>query len=268
MIAMSLSAASVAAASAAWVWVPDNATVAEGDGYAIMRLPDYFDYQLAVLTFAPAGPLGPAVDAVIARARTSGLPALRWQVGAAAPAGLAGELARRGATVVLTLDVLACDLAGGPPAIPPASVDVTLRWATDFATSRDGSAVGVAGFGGALPPDDRIGENAARDAIGVPAGEGGLLVAYAGGGAAGSGGVTMADGVARLWGGAVVPEARGRGIYRQVLAARLEYAAAQRASMALVKGKVDTSGPILRRAGFTAFGSETLFSVPLSASAS
>jgi hypothetical protein len=38
--------------------------------------------------------------------------------------------------------------------------------------------------------------------------------------------------------------------------------------MALVKGKVDTSGPILRRAGFTAFGSETLFSVPLSASAS
>ena len=263
MTAMSLSAASVAAASAAWVWVPDNATVVEGDGYAIMRLPDYFDYQLAVLAFAPAGPLRPAVNAVLARARSFGLPALRWQVGAAAPAGLAAELAGRGATVVLTLDMLACDLDGGPPAIPPASVEVTLRWATDFATARDGSAVGVAGFGGALPPDDRIAASAARDAVSVPAGEGGLLVAYAGGAATGSGGVTMADGVARLWGGAVVPDARGRGIYRQVLAARLAYGAAHRASMALVKGKVDTSGPILRRAGFTRFGSETLFSVPL-----
>jgi GNAT superfamily N-acetyltransferase len=160
-------------------------------------------------------------------------------------------------------DVLASDLSGGAPALPPPSVDVTLRWATDFETARDGSAVGVSAFGGSLPPDDRIKENAARDAVSVPAGDGGMLVAYVGGRPAGSGGVTMADEVARLWGGAVIPEARGLGVYRQVLAARLTYAMNRGAAIALVKGKVDTSGPILRRAGFTAFGQETLYSIRL-----
>ena len=263
MFAMSLSASSVAAASAAWVWVPDSATVVEDDQYAIMRLPDYFEYKLSVLAFRPSGPLGEAVDAVLARARSFGLPELRWQVGAAGPAGLAAELTARGATVVLTLDVLASDLRGGAPPIPPPSVDVTLRWATDFATARDGSAVGVSGFGGTLPPDDRIKENASRDAASVPIGEGGMVVAYTGGGPAGSGGVSLVDGVARLWGGAVVPSERGKGVYRALLATRLSYAVANGAAMALVKGKIDTSGPILRRAGFAAFGQETLYSVPL-----
>jgi hypothetical protein len=41
--------------------------------------------------------------------------------------------------------------------------------------------------------------------------------------------------------------------------ARLAYGAA----MALVKGRVETSGPILRRAGFTAYGQEVVYRVPL-----
>jgi hypothetical protein len=61
----------------------------------------------------------------------------------------------------------------------------------------------------------------------------------------------------------VIPEARGQGIYRAVLGARLSYAAGHGASMVLVKGKVDTSGPILRRAGFAAFGQEIVYWVPL-----
>lgn len=260
---MTLSASAVAAASAAWVWVPDDAVVVEGDEYAIVRLPGYFDYQLSVLTFTPGGPLGAAVDAVLARARSFGLPDLRWQVRLDDPAALTTELEARGATLELTLDVLARDLAGGPPALPPPSVDVEIRWATDFETSRDGSAIGVAGFGGALPPDERIEANAARDAATVPAGEGGLLVAYANGRPAGSGGVSMVDGVARLWGGVVVPSARGQGVYRAVLGARLSYAAARGATMALVKGNVATSAPILRKAGFAAFGQEPFYRVPL-----
>jgi hypothetical protein len=35
------------------------------------------------------------------------------------------------------------------------------------------------------------------------------------------------------------------------------------ATTALVKGKVDTSGPILRRAGFAAFGQEPVYGIPL-----
>jgi GNAT superfamily N-acetyltransferase len=263
MVVMSLTASSVAAASAAWVWVPDGATVIEADEYTIVRMPDYFESPLSVLAFRPSRPLPEALGALLDRARTFGLPELRWQVPADAPAGLADELAARGATVHLTLDVLATDLNGGAPEIPPPAVDVELRWATDFAAARDGAAVGVTGFGGSLPPDERIKENAARDAGTIPAGDGGLVVAYVDGSPAGAGGLAMADGVARLWGGAVVPDARGQGIYRAVLAARLAYAVAQGATMALVKGKVDTSGPILRRAGFGAFGQEALYNVPL-----
>lgn len=262
---MSLTAASVAAASAAWVWIPDNAIVVEDDECTILRLPDYFDYQLSLLTLQPSGPdrLGKAVDGALDRARSFGLPELQWQVKLSDPPGLAAELTARGARVDATLDVLARDLTDGVPVLPPPSADVTIRWATDAATQRDGAAVSVTGFGGTLPPDERLEETAAQDAVNVPAGEGGMLVAYAGGQAVGYGGVSVVDGVARLWGGAVIPEARGQGIYRAVLVARLSYAADHSATMTLVKGKIDTSGPILRRAGFAAYGQEVVYRVPL-----
>ena len=272
---MGLSASSVAAASSAWVWIPDNATVVETDEYTILRLPDYFDYQLSVTGFRPSGAdgadgapgapgaLGEAVDRVLDRARSFGLPDVRWQVKLDDPEGLADELTARGATVVVLVDVLASELKGSAPKLPPPAVNVSIRWATDFETSRDGSAVGVTGFGGALPPDDQIVQNAARDAATVPAGEGGMLVAYVGGLPTGSGGVTLVDGVARLWGGVVVPSARGQGVYRAVLETRLEYAVTHGARMALVKGNVATSGPILQKAGFTVFGQEPIYSVPL-----
>jgi len=260
---MRLSAAAVAAASAAWEWIPDNAEVVEGDEYTLVRLPEYFDWDMSVLAFTPTGPLGPAVDAVLARARTSGVPVLDWEVGLSAPAGLAAELSARGGKVKLTLDVLAMDLSQGVPALPPPAADVTIRWATDFETTRDGSAVGVTGFGGELPPDERIEAGAARDADSVPAGRGGMLVAYVDGAPVGSGGVSLVDGVARLWGGVVVPAARGQGVYRAVLGARLSYALTHGATIALVKANVTTSGPILRRAGFTAFGEEPIYAVPL-----
>jgi GNAT superfamily N-acetyltransferase len=263
MASMTLTVESVAAASNAWVWMPDNATVVEDAQYKIARLPGYFDHQLTVLTFRPSEPLGAAVDAVLERARAFGLPKLRWEVRLDSPAELPAELSARGATLDLMVDVLACDLREGAPALPPASVDVRIRWATDFETARDGSAVGVTGFGGMLPPDDRIEANAARDAATVPAGEGGMVVAYASGLPSGAGGVTMVDGVARLWGGVVVPSARGQGVYRAVLGARLSYAVAHGATMALVKGKIDTSGPILRRAGFVAYGREPVYDIPL-----
>src|SRR3984957_12212426 len=264
MTAMTMTAESVAAASAAWVWVPDNATIVETDEYTILRMPDYFEFQLLVNAFQPAGPLGEAVDRVLDRAREFGLPQVRWQVRLEGPAGLAAELETRGGRVELVLNVLACDLTGGRPTLPPPAADVTMRWATDFGTARDASVVQAAAFGGELPPDDRIEVNAGRDAATVPVGEGGMLVAYVAGGPAGAGGVTVADGgVARLWGGSVVPAARGLGVYRAVLDERLGYAVTNGSTMALVKGKADTSGAILQRAGFTAFGQEPRYDIPL-----
>lgn len=264
MAGMALTAESVTAASNAWVWSPDVATVVEDNAqYQLVRLPDYFDHQLSVMKFRPSGPLGAAVDAVLGRARAFDVPKLRWEVRLSSPADLAEELTARGAALVVKLDVLACDLRNGVPAVPPAAVDVKVRWATDFGTARDGSAVGVTGFGGTLPADHQIKANAERDAVNVPAGAGGMSVAYVDGLPSGSGGVTVVDGVARLWGGVVVPSARGQGVYRAVLDARMSYAAAHGATMALVKGNIETSGPILRRAGFAAYGRELLYDVPL-----
>ncbi|WP_354637715.1 GNAT family N-acetyltransferase [Kitasatospora camelliae] len=128
---------------------------------------------------------------------------------------------------------------------------------------RDRTAVEITGFGGALPPDDRIARAAARDAKAVPAGEGGTVVAYVDGEPAGTGGVAIVDGVARLTGGVVAPAWRGRGVYRAVLDARLSYAVAHGTTTALVKSNPATSGPILRKAGLTAFGAEPVYAVPL-----
>ena len=105
---------------------------------------------------------------------------------------------------------------------------------------------------------------AERDRAAVPGGRGGTVVAYAGQTPLGTGGVMVADGAARLWGGAVRPAARGRGVYRATLAARLEYSAAHGAAMALVNARVETSGPILRQVGFASpTGGSSAYRVPL-----
>lgn len=260
---MSVPAPSVAAASAAWVWIPDFATVARTGEYTIVRLPGYFPHPLSVAAFRPAGPLSPAVDAVLNRAREFGLPDLQWQLLLGAPAGLTEELASRGGTVRVNLNVLALDLRAGAPELPPPAVDVTVRWATDVPTARDAQVVAVATFGGSEPPEGRIAQITADNAASVPAGKGGVAVAYTDGSPVGAGGLDVVDGVARLWGGAVIESARGQGAYRALLAARLSYAVEHGATVALVKARTDTSSPILLRAGFAAYGQEPIYHVPL-----
>ncbi|WP_189272966.1 GNAT family N-acetyltransferase [Kitasatospora griseola] len=260
---MSLSVADVAAAGAAWVWMPDDAEVVADAEYTILRLPEYVAFDLSVVSFTPTRPLGQAVDAVVERARAFGLPTLDWQVLLGDPAGLPAELAARGGQVKIELEIVAADLSEGAPALRPPTVDVSLRWATDVATARDGLAIEAAGFRGELPPAERIEAVAARNAETVPAGRGGLIVAYVDGEPAGTGGVAIVDGVARLSGGVVAPHWRGRGVYRSVLDARLSYGVANGATMALVKANPTTSGPILRKAGFTGFGPEPVYAVPL-----
>ena len=85
MTGMTMTAESVAAASAAWVWVPDNATVVETDEYTILRMPDYFEYKLSVNAFARPARSARRCDRVLDRARSFGLPEVRWPVPARGP---------------------------------------------------------------------------------------------------------------------------------------------------------------------------------------
>ncbi len=87
----------------------------------------------------------------------------------------------------------------------------------------------------------------------------GPLLARLAGQPVSTGGWTLADGFARLWGAATLEGFRGRGTYRAVLAERLRYAAAHGARTAIVKGRVATSAPILERCGFVRYGEERAY---------
>ena len=79
-----------------------------------------------------------------------------------------------------------------------------------------------------------------------------------------TGGCTLAGEVAQLWGGMTLPASRGRGSYRAVLAERLRLAREHGATLALVKGRILTSGPTLLRAGFADYGQERCYWLPVS----
>lgn len=68
--------------------------------------------------------------------------------------------------------------------------------------------------------------------------------------------------VARLWGAAVIPAMRGRGVYRGLIATRLGAAAARSATLALVHAG-PMSSPILQRLGFRKFGERHTFRVDI-----
>jgi hypothetical protein len=248
----------VAAASAAWLWVPDDAETVETEEYLLVRYPDWFDEPLVLTRIRPRRPVVEVLDEALAGAAGFGLPrVVCWVVADSAP-GLEPLLAQRG-TPAETLDVLALDLAGGAPPLAPAP-GVELRWVTGVADLREFHSVGADVFGGGVPSEEELEREQARMLL---TDRQARVLALLDGDPVGAAGFTVADGVLRLWGGAVREEARGRGVYRSLLAARLARGVAGAARMALVKGRVQTSAPILRRVGFEVFGQERSYAVPL-----
>ena len=260
---MSVPAEAVAAASREWVWVPETAVTVETPEYLLVRMPDWFDVQLELLRLDPERPVGDVVDEVIARARELGGPEVHCWAKLHNEPSVDTVLLARGGVLDETLDVLALDLTDGLPDVGPWDQRIDLRWATDAATARDHHEVGMVVFGGEMAPDDELERAAADGRRQLPAGEGGAVVAYLDGAPVGAGGVAQPGDVSRLWGGSVREEARGLGVYRALLDARLRYGRDHGATMALVKGRIQTSGPILRRAGFERYGEERSYLVPL-----
>lgn len=254
--------AQVAAASAAWNWHPTDATTVDTDDYLLVRWPDYFEAPPAVIRVAPAAAVADALDEITAHVRGWGCDEMVVWVKLDAPADLEATLVERGGELDETVDVFALDLAARPDLAVPSDLDV--RWQVDVATTLATIEVGMAAFDeGSVPDDARLHELAAEAADDFRAGRTATAVGYLDDRPVASGGLTLAGEVARLWGGGVVPDARGRGAYRAVLAARLDHAVSLGATTALVKGRVETSGPILRRAGFEVFGQERSYVVPV-----
>lgn len=268
---MSLDRATVERACAAWLYVPDEAKLLEDPAgrYLMVRYPEWFDPRLQVVRFDPAavGSTGRELDAVVeellARARATGDRQLLWWVRIGHPPVLDEVVMALGGVRQETLDVFALDLTAPTAARAPLPEGLELRWVTDLPTARECERVMVEVFGDTPTPDHRLAEVAEEGRRELHQGGSGRLVAYLDGEPVGASAVSMADPVARLWGGAVRERFRGRGVYRAMLAHRLDHARSLGRRLALVKGRVNTSGPILRRAGFSVFGQERSYRIDL-----
>ena len=249
-------AAAVDAAFTDWLWVPEGTEVHEVPGGRLLVRPAYLSHRTFTVGTPPPGQEQQAIDRAIALVRKHGLPHVRWAL-ADRPenAAFAAALRDRGATVVETLDRLAWE----PQPVPPPPPEVLVRPVLDETAARALSRVDEVVFEDVPVSEERLPGLVAECVTELSRREGGRFVAWLDGEAVGSGGLSMAGEVARLWGGATLPHSRRRGVYAAVLAERLRVAVEWGATLALVKGRIDTSAPILRRSGFRPHGRELTY---------
>jgi hypothetical protein len=247
-------------AASAWVWAPDGAIEEQTDDYLLIRYPDRVldpGFPAAqVVRLTTARPLDDVIGEVAAQVRTWGLDAADWWVGAATRPRDAEEALRiRGAELAESVQVLAYEVGEGLPELdPPAGLAVEL--VHDERTVRAASFVAAHGWGRAMPDEADLARRLDETVSDLAQWSTFQVVAFAAGEPISAGGCTLVGEVARLWGAVTLAEFRGRGGYRAVLAERLRLARDHGATVALVKGRAETSAPILLRAGFTDFGAE------------
>ena len=240
-------------ASAAWVWFPRGGEHETGEAL-LVRHPARFGGGVHASQVRSTRDAGEVLDSVIERTRAWGETQLTYWANPSDDPELEVELQRRGATHFDTVAVLARPVDGAPIDVPD---DVAVETVRTLEHIRALDAINVAVWEHQNPLSeeglhDEFDENAAS----LASGEGGRALAYVDGRAVSTGGCTVSDGFVRLWGAATLPDSRGRGAYRAVLAERLRIGASMGAKTALVKGRITTSAPILARAGFTHYGDE------------
>lgn len=255
---MSIDAETVLEHAARWVWVPDDAVEEPGDGFRLVAYPRHFADPTVCVVTASDRPPAELVEDVLAAVRRLGREGVTFAGLTAAHAGLVDHLVERGAGLREELAVLALDLTAGVPDLDPPA-DVRVERVEDLAGARDFDDVSTAVFGGTPLGEDQLRAQVQRirEEATMP-----RFVARRDGTALGCGGLTMVDGVARLWGAAVLPEAQHTGVYRALLQHRLAVAVDSGCRIGLVKGRLDTSAPVLLRAGFVQYGEEAAYHLP------
>lgn len=233
-------------------WVPPSAREVQTDLVHFHLL----ERRARVLDVTPSElPTAQLVESVRRTVAEHGAQQLRWTTLPNSPADLEPTLLALDGEITDRMDICAYDLGVGLPDIPVPD-DVTVVPAETPADKRDVVLAGWLGWGNPEPTEQELDRMVERS-------EGGDFLARLGGRPAGRGGYSLAGGVARLWAGAVVPEHRGRGVYRGLVDTRLRHAAACGATLALVGARVSTSAPILHRLGFTVYGQAVQIDVPV-----
>jgi len=250
-------------AAVAMEWRPDGSIEALADDYRLIRYPEWAldpSFPAAQVTRSRAGSrarsAAEVIDEVTARVRHWGLPGVAWWVSdATRPADTDAVLRDRGGKRIDAVQILARDLDGEVPdlAVP---ADVSVKLVDDERTFRAASMVSVRGWGRKEPTGAALARDFAQAIGDLESWSSFRVLAAVRGQPASAGGCTLRGEVAQLWGAVTLPEYRHRGCYRAVLAERLRLARAHGAALALVRGRVETSGPILLRAGFAVYAEE------------
>jgi GNAT superfamily N-acetyltransferase len=176
-----------------------------------------------------------------------------WQTGPRyAPAGVDQVLMDLGAGVHETVDICGRSLESALPAgsLAPEASARPVRTRDEAA---DFERTSARAWGYPPPSEDDIDRTFAASAEGC-------FIGRWRGASAGAGGYSLVGDVARFWGTAVVPEFRGRGVYRALVPARMADARSRGAKLALVHAR-PTSSPILQRLGFSVYGQLKVWSV-------
>jgi len=273
-------AEAVRAAAAAWVWVPPDAQQIVTSEYQLIAYPAHYQHPTQVPWSNPARPVDEVIDEVLAHAAAWGRDRVYWWVrdyGAgqantgqadagraeAGQASIEATLQACGGNLADTVQVLGYDLTSGVPALDLAD-GPRAELVQDERTLRASHLVSAEVW-----EDHRertpaaIAEEVASLREGLKSWSEFRVVVFIGSQPAAAGGCWIVGNVARLWGAGTRPAYRGRGAYRALLDGRIALARDHGATLALVKGRVETSGPILRRAGFTSYGEERSYCVPL-----
>ena len=255
-------------AAADMEWVPGGAIELRTDDYKVIRYPDVVldpTFRAAQVTWSrTTRPVAEIIEEIAAYARLWGVPGVAWWISAATePSDTADELRARDAELIDAVQILARELGDDLPQLDVPD-DVVVELVRDERTFRASSAVSVQGWGRAEPDEAEFIRQLEETLANLVNWSSFRVVALAGDVPVSVGGCTLAGEVAQLWGGITLPASRGRGGYRAVLAERLRLAREHGATLALVKGRVLTSGPILLRAGFADYGEERCYWLPLS----
>ncbi len=243
--------------------MPTLAQLAESTAVHLLPQPGYDKVFTERFTYI-AGPnnawvldvVEPDVDWARDESRRRGLPLVEWWIGWSTPPAVADALIERG----LVPDEDAPVLTGMTCSVePPAEPRVEVRPLETTQQYLEAIAVDWTVWNiSDTERERRLATEAVRFEAGRSAGTVHHWAAYENGDPVGFGrAIDMAEGAA-LMGGAVLPSARGRGVYRALVHTRWEHAAARGTPLLVVQaGRM--SAPILAGLGFESHGTIRLF---------
>lgn len=242
--------------------MPTLEELAESTAAHLLPQPGYDKLVLEQFTYI-AGPnnawvldvVEPDVDWARDESRRRGLPLVEWWIGWSSPAGLADELLRRGLVPDDEPVLMGMTCATEPPAAPHVevrAVETVEQYLAAVAVDWEVWNVPAA------ERERRRQTEAERFEANRVAGTVHQWAAYEDDAPLGFGRAIDMDGGVALMGGAVLPAARGRGVYHALVHARWEHAV-RRGTPLLVVQAGAMSAPILASLGFQSHGEIRLY---------